>query len=50
MRLIPFSDGKYEWNACMITRREEHANEAVQKFRRHIQEWLEKIRNGEIIR
>lgn len=50
MRLIPFSDGIYEWNACMITRREEHANEAVQKFRRHIEDWLEKIRNGEIIR
>lgn len=50
MTLIPFSDGAYEWNACMITRKEEHANEAVQKFRRHMEMWLEKIKSGEIVR
>ncbi|MCI8321672.1 MAG: LysR family transcriptional regulator [Dorea sp.] len=50
MKLLPFSDGTYEWNACMITRREEYANEAVQIFLRHIEDWLEKIRIGEIIR
>lgn len=50
MKLIPLSDGTYEWNACMITRKEEGANEAVQKFRRHMETWLEKIKNGEIIR
>lgn len=50
MKLIPFSDGSYEWNACMITRKEESANEAVQKFRKHIEGWLKKIRSGEIVR
>lgn len=50
MRLIPFSDGIYEWKACMITRREEVENEAVQCFRQFIQEWIEKIKRGEIVR
>lgn len=50
MRLIPFSDGIYEWRACMITRREEEENQAVQCFREYVQRWLEKIRNGEIQR
>ena len=50
MKLIPFSDGRYEWKACMITRREEEENEGVQCFRKHVQEWLQKIRSGEITR
>lgn len=50
MKLIPFSDGVYEWKACMITRRDEEENEAVQCFRQHIQDWIGKIRRGEITR
>ena len=50
MKLIPFSDGNYEWRACMITRRDEEENEGVQCFRKHVQEWLQKLRVGEIIR
>ncbi len=50
MKLIPFSDGSYEWKACMITRRDEEENEGVQCFRKHVQEWLQKIRSGEITR
>lgn len=50
MKLIPFSDGRYEWKACMITRRDEEENEGVQCFRKHVQEWLQKIRSGEITR
>mgnify|MGYP000364508510 CR=1 FL=1 len=33
MKLIPFSDGIYEWKACMLTRRDEEENEGVQCFR-----------------
>ena len=50
LKLIPFSDGTYEWKACMITRRDEEENEGVQCFRKHVQEWLQKIRSGEITR
>lgn len=50
LKLIPFSDGNYEWKACMLTRRDEEENEGVQCFRKHVQEWLQKIRSGEIIR
>ena len=50
MKMIPFSDGDYEWKVCMITRKEEEENEAVQCFRKFIQEWIEKIKRGEIIR
>ena len=50
MKLIPFSDGRYEWKACMITRQDEEENEGVQCFRKHVQEWLQKIRSGEITR
>ena len=50
MKLIPFSDGIYEWKACMLTRRDEEENEGVQCFRKHVQEWLQKIRSGEITR
>ena len=32
MKLIPFSDGIYEWKACMITRRDEEENEAEAMF------------------
>ncbi|WP_448863264.1 LysR family transcriptional regulator [Dorea sp.] len=50
MKMVPFSDGNYEWKVCMITRKEEEENEAVQCFRKFIQEWIEKIKRGEIIR
>ena len=50
LKLIPFSDGNYEWKACMLTRRDEEENEGVQCFRKHVQEWLQKIRSGEIMR
>lgn len=50
MKMVPFSDGDYEWKVCMITRKEEEENEAVQCFRKFIQEWIEKIKRGEIIR
>ena len=50
MKLIPFSDGIYEWKACMLTRRDEEENEGVQCFRKHVQEWLQKIRSGAITR
>ena len=50
LKLIPFSDGEYEWSACMLTRKEESENTAVQCFRRHIQDWLVKIRSGQIQR
>lgn len=50
MKLIPFSDGMYEWRACMITRKDEAENEAVQCFREFVQEWIWKIKTGEIIR
>ena len=50
LKLIPFSDGNYEWKACMLTRRDEEENEGVQCFQKHVQEWLQKIRSGEIIR
>lgn len=50
LKLIPFSDGNYEWKACMLTRQDEEENEGVQCFRKHVQEWLQKIRSGEIIR
>ena len=50
LKLIPFSDGEYEWSACMLTRKEESENVAVQCFRRHIQDWLVKIRSGQIQR
>lgn len=49
-RMIPFADGIYEWRACMITRKDEEENEAVQMFRSHIQNWLAKIRSGQITR
>lgn len=50
MKMIPFSDSRYEWKACMITRRDEAENEAVQCFREFVQEWIWKIKTGEIIR
>jgi len=31
-------------------RRDEEENEGVQCFRKHVQEWLQKIRSGEITR
>ena len=50
LKMIPFSDGNYEWKACMITRRDTDENEGVQCFRKHVQEWLQKIHSGEITR
>ncbi len=50
LKLIPFSDDMYEWKACMITRRDEEENEAVQCFLQYVQEWVQKIRSGEFKR
>lgn len=50
VKLIPFSDGAYCWSACMLTRRGEEENVAVSCFQKHVKNWLEKIKNGEIQR
>lgn len=50
MKLIPFSDGVYEWKICMITRRGDLACEAVELFKQHIMEWIGMIKAGTIIR
>ena len=50
MKLIPFSDGIYEWKMCMLTRKGDKPCEAVQLFRQHIIEWIKSIENGDITR
>ena len=50
MKLIPFSDGIYEWRICMLTRKGEKLCEAVILFKQHILEWIEMIRDGRISR
>lgn len=50
MKLIPFSDGVYEWKICMLTRKGDKPCEAVQLFKKHVTEWIEMIKNGSIIR
>lgn len=50
MKLIPFSDGVYEWKMCMITRKGEQISEAVSLFEEHISEWIKLIKSGSITR
>lgn len=50
LRLIPFSDGKYEWKMCMITRMTEKPGEAVELFVQHVKEWIRLINEGRITR
>lgn len=50
LRLIPFSDGIYEWKVCMITRRGETVGKAVELFQGHVMEWLAGIKVGSITR
>ena len=50
MKLIPFSDGVYEWKICMITRKGDSPSEAVETFKQHVMRWMKKIREGSIIR
>ncbi len=47
---IPFSDGKYEWKICMLTRKNEIFSPAMELFYRHVLDWMEKIHRGEIKR
>ncbi|XCP86399.1 LysR family transcriptional regulator [Roseburia hominis] len=48
--MIPFSDGEYQWKACMLTRKGEKPGEAVELFVAHVREWLSLIRTGVITR
>ena len=48
--MIPFSDGKYEWIACMLTRKGEYISDGVHLFHRHIMDWLRGIQSGEVLR
>jgi DNA-binding transcriptional LysR family regulator len=50
LRTIPFSDAGFEWKVCMLTRKKETENPAVQQFRKHVEEWLEGLRSGRISR
>lgn len=50
MKLIPFSDGVYEWKVCMLTRHGEAVGHGVELFREHVTEWLSMIREGTIKR
>lgn len=50
MRLIPFSDGVYEWKICMITRKGDSLSESVEIFKQYVMQWMKKIREGSITR
>lgn len=50
LRLIPFSDGAYEWKVCMLTRKGEPVGEAVGLFQEHVSDWMRQIREGRITR
>ena len=50
MKLIPFSDGMYEWRICMITRKGDNPSEAVKIFKQFIIDWMKRIREGSITR
>lgn len=47
---IPFSDGNYEWKACMLIRKGEEKGSAVELFQKHVEEWLRMLREGNITR
>jgi hypothetical protein len=50
LRMIPFSEQELKWNVCMLTRKNEKENPAVQQFRCHVEDWLEGLRIGRISR
>ena len=50
MKLIPFSDGLYEWRICMLTRKGDTLNDVVHIFKEHVIQWMKKIREGSITR
>lgn len=50
MKLIPFSDGVYEWKICMLTRKGDRPSEAVMTFKKHVMKWIEMIQEGSISR
>lgn len=50
LKLIPFSDGEYEWKMCMITRKGDKPCEAVDLFKQHIMKWIKMIGDGSITR
>ena len=50
MVLIPFADGDYEWKICMLTRKNETVGNGVDIFQKHVKEWMDRIREGDINR
>ncbi len=50
IKLVPFSDGLYEWKMCMITRKGETVGNAVELFQEHVKAWLAGLRTGTISR
>lgn len=47
---IPFSDGDYHWDICMLTRKSDEDNPAIILWKQHFSEWLSAIRSGTIRR
>lgn len=50
LKLIPFSDGPYEWKMCMLTRKGELISDAVSLFCDHVMDWISMIKEGRISR
>lgn len=50
MVLLPFSDGRYEWTICMLTRKNEAVGNGVDIFQKHVKDWMDRIREGRITR
>lgn len=48
--MIPFSDGSYQWTACMLTRRDEYISRETALFQKHVMEWISRIHNGSVVR
>ncbi len=48
--MIPFSDGVYQWKACMLTRRGEYMSREMKLFRDHVIHWMNEISAGRIAR
>lgn len=48
--MIPFSDGIYEWKACMLTRRGEYVSRETELFQKHVMRWMHAIASGKIRR
>lgn len=47
---IPFTDGDYNWNVCMLRRRGEDVGSGVNVFCGFVQQWVENMQNGAITR